>query len=208
VLDALVAEIVGDGITQDGLAALPRAVARLVLVRLAEDAGGEGTFLAAAADRLDDVLGAPDGADVAVGGGVDVTVRGGLVAARRRTAFAPLEPVTLEVPGEVAFGAWTLRAAPSAPEPRDGVLAADGMGGPLIVRAWRAGDRMAPLGMGGHTRSLQDLFTDRKVPREERGRLPVVECGGEIAWVPGVATSERFRVTGGTRRAVALWVQA
>jgi tRNA(Ile)-lysidine synthase len=66
---------------------------------------------------------------------------------------------------------------------------------------------MAPLGMGGRTRSLQDLFTDRKVPREERHRVPVVECAGEIAWVPGVATSERFRVTATTDRAVALWVE-
>jgi len=52
---------------------------------------------------------------------------------------------------------------------------------------------MRPLGLGG-SRSLQDLFTDRKVPRERRARTPVVLSGGEIAWVPGVATGERFRV--------------
>ena len=52
---------------------------------------------------------------------------------------------------------------------------------------------MRPLGLGG-TKSLQDLFTDRKVPRERRAQLPVVVSDGEIAWVPGVATGERFRV--------------
>ena len=62
---------------------------------------------------------------------------------------------------------------------------------------------MAPLGLGG-TRTLGDLFTDRKVPRERRRSLPVVECGGEIAWVPGVATSERFRIGPATREAVHL----
>jgi tRNA(Ile)-lysidine synthase len=67
----------------------------------------------------------------------------------------------------------------------------------LAVRAWQPGDRMRPLGLGG-SRSLQDLFTDRKVPRARRGALPVVTCGDEIAWVPGVATGERFRVTEGT----------
>ena len=36
------------------------------------------------------------------------------------------------------------------------------------------------------------LFTDRKVPRERRARVPVVVAGGEIAWVPGVAAGERF----------------
>ena len=58
---------------------------------------------------------------------------------------------------------------------------------------------MRPLGLGG-SRSLQDLFTDRKVPRARRARTPVVLSGGEIAWVPGVATGERFRVGAGTRR--------
>jgi tRNA(Ile)-lysidine synthase len=58
---------------------------------------------------------------------------------------------------------------------------------------------MRPLGLGG-SRSLQDLFTDRKIPRARRARVPVVVSGGEIAWVPGVATGERFRVRAGTRR--------
>jgi tRNA(Ile)-lysidine synthase len=63
---------------------------------------------------------------------------------------------------------------------------------------------MAPLGLGGHTRSLQDLFVDRHIPREDRATLPVVECDGEVAWIPGVATSERFRVRDDTPVAVAL----
>jgi tRNA(Ile)-lysidine synthase len=52
----------------------------------------------------------------------------------------------------------------------------------------------------GGTRTLQDLFTDRKVPRERRAQLPVVVAGGEIAWVPGVATGARFAATAATRR--------
>ena len=62
---------------------------------------------------------------------------------------------------------------------------------------------MRPLGLGG-SKSLQDLFTDRKVPREARHRLPVVISDGEIAWVPGVATGERFRVGPETRERVKL----
>ena len=45
---------------------------------------------------------------------------------------------------------------------------------------------------------------DRRIPRESRRRLPLVESAGEIAWVPGVATSERFRVTEATSQAVHL----
>jgi tRNA(Ile)-lysidine synthase len=63
---------------------------------------------------------------------------------------------------------------------------------------------MAPLGLGGATKSLQDLFTARRVPRLARAGVPVVESGGEIVWVAGVATSERFKVTAATREAVRL----
>jgi tRNA(Ile)-lysidine synthase len=53
---------------------------------------------------------------------------------------------------------------------------------------------MRPAGLDG-TKSLQDLFTDRKIPRAQRRTLPVVVSDGEIAWVPGVAIGERFRAT-------------
>jgi tRNA(Ile)-lysidine synthase len=46
------------------------------------------------------------------------------------------------------------------------------------------------VGLGG-TKTLQDLFTDRKVPRALRRTLPVVEAAGEIVWVAGVALAER-----------------
>jgi tRNA(Ile)-lysidine synthase len=62
---------------------------------------------------------------------------------------------------------------------------------------------MRPLGLGG-TKTLQDLFTDRKVPRALRRSLPVVEVGGEIAWVAGVAVDERFAATADTADRVGL----
>jgi tRNA(Ile)-lysidine synthase len=67
---------------------------------------------------------------------------------------------------------------------------------------------MRPLGLGG-SKSLQDLFVARRVPRRERAGVAVVEAaGGEIAWVAGVATSERFKVTEATTEAVHLSVDA
>jgi tRNA(Ile)-lysidine synthase len=74
----------------------------------------------------------------------------------------------------------------------------------LVVRGWRPGDRMTPLGLGGASKSLQDLFTARRMPRLERAAVPVVEARGQIVWVPGVATSEAFKVTDMTRNAVRL----
>ena len=73
----------------------------------------------------------------------------------------------------------------------------------MTIRAWRDGDRMRPAGLGG-TKSLQDLFTDRKVPRALRRTLPVVEASGEIVWVAGVAVDERFAAREGEPDAVGL----
>ena len=70
-----------------------------------------------------------------------------------------------------------------------------------MVRAWREGDRMRPLGLDG-TKSLQDLFTDRKVPRSLRGTLPLVVSEGRIAWIAGVAVSEEFAARPGSEAAV------
>ena len=75
--------------------------------------------------------------------------------------------------------------------------------GPLTVRAWREGDRIRPAGLGG-TKTLADLFTDRKVPRELRRTLPVVVSGDDVVWVAGVAVDERFAAADGAEGAIGL----
>jgi tRNA(Ile)-lysidine synthase len=88
------------------------------------------------------------------------------------------------------------------------VLDADSLDRSLTVRAWEQGDRMRPLGLNG-SKSLQDLFTDRRVPRSLRGGLPLVVDGtGRIVWVAGVAVSDEFKITPETRRAVRLHAAA
>jgi tRNA(Ile)-lysidine synthase len=62
---------------------------------------------------------------------------------------------------------------------------------------------MAPIGLGG-SKSLADLFTDRRLPRARRATIPVVEAGGRVVWVPGIATDEAVRVGAGTRRRLRL----
>lgn len=66
---------------------------------------------------------------------------------------------------------------------------------PLSVRNRRAGDRFRPLGAPGR-RKLQDVLVDRKVPRSERDRVPViVDADDRIVWVAGVAVAHDCRVT-------------
>ena len=66
---------------------------------------------------------------------------------------------------------------------------------PIEVRSYQPGDRIQPLGSEG-TRKLQDIFTDRKVPREQRKGIPVVLCRGEIIWLPGYRIARGWAVRG------------
>jgi tRNA(Ile)-lysidine synthase len=71
-----------------------------------------------------------------------------------------------------------------------------GEGGPYAVRRWNPGDRMR---LAGGTRKLQDVFTDRKVPRRLRADAVVVvrQGTGDVVWVEhvGSAFGEAVRVT-------------
>lgn len=57
----------------------------------------------------------------------------------------------------------------------------------LALRPWRPGDRIAPTGMHGQSRKLQDVFVTAKVPPAVRAVLPVLADAAtdEILWVPG-----------------------
>jgi tRNA(Ile)-lysidine synthase len=122
--------------------------------------------------------------------------------------------VLLSIPGEVPLGDGRSVSSdvrhdrPSEAElaSTDGstaVVDADSCSG-LAVRYRRPGDRFSPLGVRGR-KSLQDFFVDRKVPRRERGRVPLVVDGEDrIVWVAGHAVCADYRVTEATRAVVIL----
>jgi tRNA(Ile)-lysidine synthase len=219
-LDAAVAAALerlggGPAVEAAALAELGPALARLVLRRLAErEAGGSRPLTRADVDAVLEIAGAAlpgrtNGGEALRGGSRSIDLGGGLRAVaeygtvRFRSGAGPVapEPVVLAVPGRARFGEWEIEARPDG----DGevALSAAALGDTVTVRGWRDGDRMRPVGLGGG-KSLQDLFTDRKVPRELRRSLPVVEAAGEIAWVAGVAVDERFAAVPGGGPAVGL----
>ena len=65
---------------------------------------------------------------------------------------------------------------------------ADEIGSALIIRSFRQGDRIKPQGMTG-IRKVQDVFVDRKLPRERRSTWPIIEARSEIIWIPGMVRS-------------------
>ena len=220
-----------DRISLARLAELPPALARLVVIRLAEDAAGR--LVPGVGGRVGELLAmAPRGgsAQLDIGGGVSAVVEYGVLRIAPAGTEAPPSQASLSIPGSVSFGRWRLDCELAPPDPDDhrpvpvdpvvdrprGAPAGDRAvpqtgrfdadllePAGLTVRPWRAGDRIAPLGLGG-TKSLADLFVDRRVPRAKRRTLPVVASGHEVVWVPGLATAERFRVSRRTTRIAVL----
>lgn len=83
-----------------------------------------------------------------------------------------LEQAPLALDGEVRWGSWRISS-----EERG-----------LMVRAWRAGDRLA-----GRSKKIQDVFVDAKVPRSEREAWPLVVRGDEVVAVPGIVEARGVR---------------
>jgi len=75
----------------------------------------------------------------------------------------------------------------------------DCLPGKLLVRNIRAGDRIRPLGMTG-TKKVQEIFIDRKIPRGERRRWPLLAAGERILWIPGICIAAEAKITAKTKR--------
>ncbi|HEY0783851.1 MAG TPA: tRNA lysidine(34) synthetase TilS, partial [Thermoanaerobaculia bacterium] len=97
-------------------------------------------------------------------------------AMRMRLRFGLVEP-------------WMFRGASD----RAGLALPLADGGRVTIRNRRAGDRIHPLGAAGGRR-LKEILIDRRLPRWERERLPLLCWENRIAWVPGVTIDEHFRI--------------
>ena len=135
-----------------------------------------------------EIVNEPEGGVIELGGGIDAQVEAGHV---RFTTGPAAEPAaaTLPVPGAAASAAG--RSAPSsARASRGGVARPRGarpgaLGGALVVRSWREGDRMRPLGLGGSSRCRTSSPTARS-----RGR-----CGRRCPWSPPMSASSGSRAS-------------
>lgn len=72
------------------------------------------------------------------------------------------------------------------------------MTGTLVLRSRRPGDRFAPAGRGV-SKPLKQIFQENRAPAARRASLPLLECGGRLAWCPGAGVAEGFQVTEKTR---------
>ena len=71
-------------------------------------------------------------------------------------------------------------------------------GGAVETRAIQEGDYMV-IDSSGNRAFLRRIFIDQKVPKEERGRIPLLTSGNRVLWAAGVRDSCDARVTEDTR---------
>jgi len=206
-----------------GLARLPAALARRVVRRALQAAGVDvGAVTADHMAAILELLFAPGA--VTLPGGVRVRRRADrLVVERfavwRASAGREELPATLRVPGEVRLPRLNVALRAELVEPPDSselvaeprrasgpqqaVLDWDQVVPPLVVRTWRPGDRMRPLGMTG-SKKVQDIFVDAKVPKDRRASVPIVADQRGILWVVGLRVDARAAVRPETRRVLVL----
>ncbi|MDO5702174.1 MAG: tRNA lysidine(34) synthetase TilS, partial [Lachnospiraceae bacterium] len=73
----------------------------------------------------------------------------------------------------------------------------------LVLRTRRAGDFITVRGDGAR-KSLGNYFTDQKVPRELRDRIPLIADGSEVVWVIGMRLGYTYRTDSSTERALTI----
>jgi len=75
---------------------------------------------------------------------------------------------------------------------------------PLQVRSWQDGDFFYPFG-GKGKKKLSDLFSDLKLNSIEKQQIRLLCNGnGDILWIIGVRSDDRYKVTASTREIVLL----
>jgi tRNA(Ile)-lysidine synthetase-like protein len=209
---------VGDGelvLPLAGLEALPREVAAAVLRLGASRLGSRAPLRGWAHRALRRALARPAPRRAFSVNGVTVEVSVG----RLRLATRPFSTLTareVPVPGRVALPEAglvlesALMVTGACPIPRDPhrvVFDADALAGPLIVRARRRGDRLTPFG-SSDARRVKALLLEARLPRWERGRVPIVQAGSDLVWVGGIRRGAAAPVTPRTRRILRLRLSA
>lgn len=83
--------------------------------------------------------------------------------------------------------------------PNVGLLDFDHLDFPLLIRSFRPGDRIQPLGMEKE-KKIKDLFIDLKIPVRQRRLIPLLFKNDQILWVAGIRLDHRARLKPETQR--------
>jgi len=87
---------------------------------------------------------------------------------------------------------------------RDGaVLDRDRLRFPMVLRNWRPGDRLRPMGHR-NSHKLKRLLNERHVSRWERDGWPVLASGDDLVWTRGFSVGAEYAANERTRAAIVI----
>lgn len=202
----------GSSVDRGSLERLPAALWPFALAEMSRMAGIDYPPPAAAREELARQIRADSQVRVDCGSGWRWRSQVGRLDLRESPPSPPAFAYTVEAPGECVIpelalrfrirrgvvDTWMFRSSSR----RAGLDLPIGPGDRVIVRSRRPGDRVQPFGCS-YTRRLKDVLIDRRVPRCERGRLPLLEVDSQLVWIPGVTICEEARVGAAERAWIA-----
>ena len=125
----------------------------------------------------------------------------------------------LDIPGQYALGyGWILKSELYDRDSNDQQVESNlnqfeawfdylTLENPLFLRTRRAGDRIDPLGMNGHSKKLSDYMINHKMPKRARDHWPLVLSSEKIIWVPGYGIADHCKVRQKTRKVMHLCLE-
>lgn len=135
--------------------------------------------------------------------GAVLRVYRGRVAAERAVAPTPFAPRTWDGAPRMALaplgGELCFRRVRGA-----GIDPARIAEAPVVVRLRSGGERLQPDARRPR-RTLKNLFQEAGVPPWQRARLPLLYCGADLIWAPGLGVDARYRAGPAERGIVPQW---
>lgn len=162
-------------------------------------------------DLLDQLLEAIDQGATGTGfqaGSYQLMVERDNLSVQQGTVGFPIYPVDLSPPFSGTAGPfrWSLCQP-------DQIDLGQGMGtawldlarleAPLVLRPWRRGDRMRPIGLKG-SKLISDMLIDAHVPAQSKAGSYVLTSGERVVWLVGHRVAEGFAPGPGTRQVLRL----
>lgn len=174
-----------DRLTTESLRVAPKARAKLLLREFLRASGTRTPDAKRLDEMLRQVIDAPADAMVEI-------EHDGKVLRRFRDELALLPAKGLQ--GTVVFHSCK----------GTGIDAARFKAQPSSVRTRQGGERLR-LAANRPSRSLKNLFQEAGIPPWERDRLPLLFCGEDLVWVPGLGIAVAYRAAKGRAGVLPEW---
>ena len=131
-----------------------------------------------------------------------ITVDRDCIFIRKKTeelpAFIQLQLATTQIDKPIAMQCSVSENKTIQNDAAIGQFDLDKLHFPLLLRNWKQGDKIKPLGMRGQ-KKISDILIDKKMPLYEKENVFVIESNGKIVWLIGLVINDDFKIVDKTK---------